>query len=103
MNWVAIVEVMAEEDYMTRTVAVTFFWEKVAVCGNSNLNSTLMTWRIWLKIIFVQIIEFLFCNSLTKIQSALTREGGGGRGACLNKLVVFQAQSQTNYFNQLRP
>ena len=52
MNWVAIVEVMAEEDYMTRTVAVTFFWEKVAVCGNSNLNSTLMTWRIWLKIIF---------------------------------------------------
>lgn len=100
MNWVAIVEVMAEEDYMTRTVAVTLFWEKVAVCGNSTLNSTLMTWRIWLKIIFVQIIEFLFCNSLTKIQSALTREGGGG---CLNKLVVFQAQSQTNYFNQLRP
>ena len=103
MNWVAIVEVMAEEDYMTRTVAVTLFWEKVAVCGNSTLNSTLMTWRIWLKIIFVQIIEFLFCNSLTKIQSALTREGGGGGGACLNKLVVFQAQSQTNYFNQLRP
>lgn len=101
MNWVAIVEVMAEEDYMTRTVAVTLFWEKVAVCGNSTLNSTLMTWRIWLKLIFVQIIEFLFCNSLTKIQSALTREGGGG--GCLNKLVVFQAQSQTNYFNQLRP
>ena len=42
MNWVAIVEVMAEEDYMTRTVAVTLFWEKVAVCGNSTLNSTLM-------------------------------------------------------------
>lgn len=101
MNWVAIVEVMAEEDYMTRTVAVTLFWEKVAVCGNSTLNSTLMTWRIWLKIIFVQIIEFLFCNSLTKIQSALTREGRGG--GCLNTLVVFQAQSQTNYFNQLRP
>ena len=56
MNWVAIVEVMAEEDYMTRPVAVTLFWEKVAVCGNSTLNSTLMTWRIWLKIIFVQII-----------------------------------------------
>ena len=89
MNWVAIVEVMAEEDYMTRTVAVTLFWEKVAVCGNSTLNSTLMTWRIWLKIIFVQIIEFLFCNSLTKIQSALTREGRGG--GCLNKLIVFQA------------
>lgn len=103
MNWVAIVEVMAEEDYMTRPVAVTLFWEKVAVCGNSTLNSTLMTWRIWLKIIFVQIIEFLFCNSLTKIQSALTREGRGGGGGCLNKLVVFQAQSQTNYFNQLRP
>ena len=102
MNWVAIVKVMAEEDYMTRPVAVTLFWEKVAVCGNSNLNSTLMTWRIWLKIIFVQIIEFLFCNSLTKIQSALTREGGGG-GACLNKLVVFPAPSQTNYFNQHRP
>ena len=102
MNCVAIVKVMTEEDYMTRPVAVTLFWEKVAVCGNSTLNSTLMTWRIWLKIIFVQIIEFLFCNSLTKIQSALTREGGGG-GGCLNKLVVFQAQSQTNYFNQLRP
>lgn len=101
MNCVAIVEVMAEEDYMTRPVAVTLFWEKVAVCGNSTLNSTLMTWRIRLKIIFLQIIEFLFCNSLTKIQSALTREGGGG--GYLNKLVVFQAQSQTNYFNQLRP
>ena len=83
MNWVAIVEVMAEEDYMTRTVAVTLFWEKVAVCGNSTLNSTLMIWRIWLKIIFVQIIEFLFCNSLTKIQSALTREGGGGGGGAV--------------------
>ena len=78
MNWVAIVKVMTEEDYMTRPVVVTLFWEKVAVCGNSNLNSTLMSRRIWLKIIYIQIIEFLFCNSVTKIQSALTREGGGG-------------------------
>ena len=104
MNWVAIVEVMAEEDYMTRTVAVTLFWEKVAVCGNSTLNSTLMTWRIWLKIIFVQIIEFLFCLQFTHQNSKCfdqRRKGGGG--GCLNKLVVFQAQSQTNYFNQLRP
>ena len=41
MNWVAIVEVMAEEDYMTRPVEVTLFWEKGCSLWqfNSKFNS----------------------------------------------------------------
>lgn len=38
MNWVAIVEVMAEEDYMTRPVEVTLFWEKGCSLWQFNSN-----------------------------------------------------------------
>ena len=97
MNWVAIVKVMAEEDYMTRPVAVTLLGKGCSLWQfNSKFNSNDME----------NLVENHFCTNHRIFILQFTHQNSKcfdqRRRGCLNGVVIFQAQSQTNYFNQLR-